>query len=212
MKPGKLFNRDYLYLTSDEQATLDAYQRWQDMPDLKAGIPELPVAVRRHRSLFPNNYIGLRAMKEEGDLCTLNDGFERLINSPGCHEQQILNYINRTPAYHIVGSLLRNRYSFGHHSLFLFKEMSLGHDFRTDYVLIGSGSGGFECVLVEFEGPEGRIITKGGYLGQVIRDGKNQVEDWKCWMDANYNLFSADLQTVINPKMELPEELIRYSV
>ncbi len=66
----------------------------------------------------------------------LNSAFLRLIEKEGCLERKVLNFINQTPAYHIVGSILKNRFPFGHHELYMFKEMWLGEDYHTDYVLI----------------------------------------------------------------------------
>ena len=42
--------------------------------------------------------------------------------------------------------------------------MWLGDEYRTDYVLIGKASGGYEFVFVEFEKLDGRITIKDGHL------------------------------------------------
>ena len=79
-------------------------------------------------------------IKEKYNIAEINTSFLHLIDKVGCLERDVLNFINNTPAYHIVASILKNRFPFGHHELYLFKEMKLGDSYRTDYVLIGKGS------------------------------------------------------------------------
>ena len=179
-----------------------------DIFDIKP-MDYYPISVRHNLSLFPNNHIELRAIKEETSIAELNASFIQMISREGCLEREVLNFINHTPAYHIVASILKDRFPFGHHELYLFKEMWLGREYRTDYVLIGKGSGGYEFVLIEFEKPDGRITIKNGHLGESFRTGLYQVEDWKAWMDAHFDIFVSDLLSV-KGEMDFPGEFQQY--
>lgn len=211
MKPSKLYTRDYTVLSADEIMKKEEYQKQTAQVDILNIKPMecYPLAVRHNLALFPNNHIELLGMKEESNIHALNEGFLQLIEKEGCLEQEVLNYINQTPAYHIVGSILKDRFPFGHHELYLFKEMWLGDKYRTDYVLIGKGSGGYEFVLVEFEKPDGRIVLKDGHFGESFRKGLYQVDDWKAWMDGNFDIFVKDLASV-KGETEFPAELTKY--
>lgn len=211
MKPSRLYSRDYNILTMDEIERKEEYQKQRMQVDILSIKPMeyYPLAVRHNLSLFPNNHIELYGMREESDIPALNAKFLELINKESCLERDVLNFINQTPAYHIVGSILKDRFSFGHHELYLFKEMWLGDKYRTDYVLIGKGSGGYEFVLVEFEKPDGRIVLKDGHFGESFRKGLCQVDDWKTWMDGNFDIFVKDLASV-KGETEFPVELTKY--
>lgn len=211
MKPSKLHSRDYFLLSDDEAKKKDEYIHQLsglDIFNLKP-MDYYPLAVRHHLSLFPNNHIELLGLKEQFNLIEQNKAFFHLIETEGCLERNVLNFINQTPAYHIVGSILKDRFPFGHHELYLFKEMWLGNEYRTDYVLIGKGSGGYEFVLIEFEKPDGRITIKDGHLGEAFRKGLYQVEDWKAWMDAHFDIFVSDLFSV-KSEMDFPTEFQQY--
>ena len=208
MKPSKLYPADYFTLSRNNQKILNDYNNRPIGIIQKSVI--LPLEIRHYLSLFPNNHLDLRGIREAQDLEKLNDTFLQLINTDGCLERDVLKFINDTPAYHIVGSILVDRFPFGHHELSLFKEMWLGDEYRTDYVLIGKNSDGYHFVLIEFEKPEGRITLKDGHLGESFRKGMYQVEDWKSWMDGNFSTFINDLKTVINPNLPFPEEFKVY--
>lgn len=211
MKPSSLYSRDYTTLTVDETKKKEEYLRCTDVIDVLniKPINSYPLAVRHNISLFPNNYIELMGIKAMYNIQKINSDFLKLISNEGCLEREVLNFINHTPAYHIVASILKDRFPFGHHELYLFKEMWLGKDYRADYVLIGKGSGGYKIVLIEFEKPNGRITLKDGHWGEAFRKGDYQVGDWRAWMDANFQIFSNDLASVKGER-ELPEELKKY--
>lgn len=211
MKPSRLYERDYSILTGEDEKKKNEYLHQlsnRDLLNIKP-VDYFPLAVRHNMSMFPNNHIELQGMKDQRSISSLNDAFLKLIEKEGCLEREVLNFINQTPAYHIVASVLKNRYPFGHHELYLFKEMHLGCDYRTDYLLIGKGSGGYEFLLIEFEKPDGRITLKDGHLGESFRKGLFQVEDWKTWMDANFDVFTKDLASVKGDGF-FPIELTRY--
>lgn len=211
MTPSKLYSRDYFLLSNDEKNSKDEYFRQLSQFNILSLKPMdyYPLAVRHHISLFPNNHLELLGLKEQCNLTELNKAFLRLLETEGCLERDVLNFINQTPAYHIVGGILKDRFPFGHHELYLFKEMWLGREYRTDYVLIGKGSGGYEFVLIEFEKPDGRITIKDGHLGESFRKGLYQVEDWKAWMDAHFDIFVTDLLSV-KGELDFPAEFQQY--
>lgn len=211
MKPSRLYARDYTVLTPDEVKKKKEYQKQATEVDILNIKPMeyYPLAVRHNLSLFPNNHIDLLGMKEQSNIPKLNVDFLQLIKKEGCLEREVLNFINQTPAYHIVGSILKDRFPFGHHELYLFKEMQLGDGYRTDYVLLGKGSGGYEFVLIEFEKPDGRITLRDGHFGEAFRKGLYQVDDWKAWMDGNFDFFVKDLASV-KGEAEFPIELTKY--
>ena len=212
MKPGRLYERDFNKLTEEEKAFKEEKKTSAGSILLTKPSNYYPAAVRHNLSMFPNNHLELMAIKEEADIVALNTEFHNLISEDGCLERDVLNFINQTPAYHIIGSILHDRFHFGHHELYLFKEMWLGDNYRTDYVLVGKGSGGYEFVLIEFEKPEGRITLKDGHLGEAFRKGNYQVEDWQIWMDANFAVFAKDLLSVCNGELigDIPVEFKEY--
>lgn len=208
-KPGKLYERDFFKLNEKEIKLKKEYlDPKENLLDLRP-MEYYPSSVRHNISLFPNNHIELFDLKQSYDLEKLNKEFSELIENDKSGEREILNFINHKHAYHIVGSILNYRFNFGHHECYLFKEFSLGKEYRTDYVIIGKGSGGYEFVLIEFERPNGRITLKNGYLGECFRKGNYQVKDWQAWMDANSKEFFDSL-ALVKGEQDFPEEFKKY--
>ena len=48
-----------------------------------------------------------------------------------------------------------------------------------------------------------------GHLGESFRKGLYQVEDWKAWMDAHFDIFVSDLLSV-KGEMDFPGEFQQY--
>lgn len=210
MAVSGLYKRSYLSLTKEEKKEIEEYEISQRKVDILAPRKTPSILVRHCLSLFPDHYIELQAIKETSDIHALNQRFYEIINAEGCLERTVLNFINHTPAYHIIGSILLNRFSFGHHDLYLFKELPLGREYRADYVLIGSNSGGYEFILIEFEKPDGHITLKNGHLGEAFRKGYFQIEDWKSWMDAHFSTFSETILSTKNHQKDVPKEFTEY--
>lgn len=218
-----LYKRDYKIVPTS--AEIQEYEKVlaQETQDTPIGCKNLrylyPPAIRHHQSLFPNNHIELldfRFMEEKiglkPEVNSLIDSFQKLIHACDTTEQDILRFINHTPAFIIPASILvAGRFTFGHHDLYLFPEFGLGapNAPKPDYMLIGSGSGGYEFVLVEFEKSNGRITLKSGHYGEAIRKGNFQIYDWQAWMDENNVLFYEKLSEY-SGKLELPQELQKY--
>jgi len=211
MKPSKLYSRDFFILDHEESKLEEKYNAAVSSLDLSSLIAynDIPNAVRQNMSLFPNNLVVLHDLKKTCDLSGINAKFNHIIHQDGALERDVLNFINKTPAYHIVCGILMDRFQFGHHECYLFKEFCLGEKYRADYVLIGKGSGGYEFVLIEFEKPDGRITLKNGHCGEAFRKGIFQVKDWRRWMDSYHQQFFSDLLSVSN-RQELPTEFQKY--
>jgi len=120
-------------------------------------------------------------------------------------EREILNFINNNKYYNIIGSIFQ-KYLFGHHEAFLFKEFELTSTYKADYLLIGRGSGGYSFVFIELENPYGQITNKNGEFGGTFRKGIKQVEDWDTWLEANYSSLRLIFDKYKNPRMDLTKE------
>lgn len=208
-----LYDRDYRKITSSE---MEKYQAILKLETEGRSIGRInmydsyPHAVKHYLSLFPNNHINLYVLKQQGDLQTLNDKFKTIVHRENALELEVLRFINKTPAYHIIGSIFEcGRFNFGHHEAYLFPEFSLGGTYRADYLLIGKGSGGYEFVFIEFEKSNGRITLKDGNLGEVFRKGINQISDWQSWLDANFHSLGKYFEEIKGAR-ELPEEFLKY--
>lgn len=182
--------RNYKEITSEERKAYEAVLAKEETgnPFVRRNLYfHYPEAVKHYLSLFPNNHICLEDMKKR-DLHAINEDFCELYHRQGTTERDILHFINHDPqAYHIIGSIFgAGGFRVGHHDAYLFPEFRLGNDYRADYLLIGKGSGGYEFIFVELERPNGSVALKNGHLGQVIRGGENQIEDWKLWIDSNF--------------------------
>ena len=207
-----LYERDYAILTNEEIQE-------KERIDLEGGhvfghgigrrnfFHKYPKAIRHNLSLFPNNYMDVNLLKDEGSLNNQCELFERLINNKECKELDVKRFIQNNRFYHIPASIF-NLYNFGHHEAALFKEFQLGNNYRADYLLAGRASGGWEFVYVEFESPYGDVVLNDGNLGQVIRKGLNQIDDWKSFLELNYSTVCSEFEK--NTNKPLPREFVKY--
>lgn len=210
-----LYPRDYLLgLTEDEKREYDSI-RSKELEGRTFGRKNLyyqyPLAARNYNSLFPNNHLDFVDFKKDPAIVSKNDGFAQLLSNRSISERDILNYINKTPAFHIVGSILRGcRFPFGHHGTYLFPEFQLGTSYQADYLLIGNGSGGYQFVFIEFENPFNSITLNDGNLGSTFRKGINQVQDWRRWLQENYFVLYENFEKSKLTEQQLPREFIKY--
>lgn len=215
----ELYTRNYLNgLTLDEEKAYAAIME-KETEGRKIGRKNLyhlyPLAARNCLSLFPNHHLDILDLKANDNATTLNDNFKQLLLSSNVGEREILNYINRTPAFHIVGAILRGcQFRFGHHSAYLFPEFQLGTTYQTDYLLIGKNSGGYEFVFIELESPQDKgnekITVQDGELGGIFRKGITQVENWRRWLQENYSSLSEVFEKHKNKEEHLPKEFLKY--
>lgn len=209
----RLYERDYIKKppTKEEIDEYNSIKKSEINSNSKLGRINkehfYPKAIKQYKSLFPNNYIETSYYQNNDSVDETTGKFYDLIHAPNTNERDILRFINHTPAFYIVAGIL-NWYHFGHHKAFVFPEFVLG-SYRADYLLIGSGSGGYEFIFVEFELPNGRITLQSGHEGQAIRSGNNQIRDWKHEIESNFESFSAELKKYTH-KDTLPNEFIKY--
>ena len=150
-------------------------------------------------TLFPDHFIDLSSCKAQREL-NFNaeaDSFLSVLNEAQ-GESDVQRYIKKNKKWFIPGSLLRD-YDFGHHEAYIIPEQSLGSQFRTDYMLVGKNSIGFQIVLVEFEDVNVNYkVANSNMESQPVRNGLIQIQDWKRWMDdyRQYFLDSSGLKGV----------------
>lgn len=207
-----LFDRDYTILNEiekkekeiiDEQHT----EKLGKFDICRSCFRKYPKAVRHNLSLFPNHYMDIVELENIDYLRSQCDDFESLLNNPEITELDIKEYIQDNKYYHIPASIFR-RYNFGHHEAVLFKEFSLGTLYRADYLLVGKSSSGWQFIFVEFENPYGNISLKDGNIGQTIRKGINQIDDWKGFIEANYDTLKIEFRKYTTK--DLPDEFISF--
>ncbi|UNL87489.1 Shedu anti-phage system protein SduA domain-containing protein [Priestia koreensis] len=146
---------------------------------------EYPKSVRHNKHLFPNNYLDIVELKQHDKIRELAVDFEKLLDT-NPNEQTILNFINDYENYLIIASLF-TYYNFGHHEAYLFKEFALNTQYRTDYLLVGKGSGGYEFVFIELESPSNNPFkNKGTELSQYYQNGINQVKSWERFLEQQF--------------------------
>lgn len=168
---------------------------------------EYPKSVRHFLSLFPNNFIdAVDLTQSTGLLKDTLSKFETLLNNLLTTERSIINFIRDNNAYFIIGSILKNNYTFGHHALFLFPEFKMPPNYQVDYLLAGKNSHGHHFVFVELENPYGEITLQDGSYGSTIRKGIKQVEDWEIWLEQNYSNLKLMFEGFQNKNEVLPNE------
>ncbi|RYX80373.1 DUF4263 domain-containing protein [bacterium] len=190
-----LYDRDFKILTKEEKAKWEKAKEYK-LEKIKKALglnPKqlskfhelMPDAAYHYESIFPNNYLNIKHLKDVEYLKNLNNIFENLLNTnPG--EREILNFISFNKAYFLIGSIMKSSFNFGHHAAFAFKEFALPPNFIADYLLIGKNSGGYEFIFVELESPTGAIVNSDGTFGATIRKGIKQIEDWDAWIESNF--------------------------
>ena len=211
----KLHERDYMDLTDDERAE---WQSWRQQEVVKVGKSEArrsrfrdyPKAARHFTSLFPNQYLDIVELKDEARLNEQLDCFRKLLDAPKVNERQILNFIKKECTHFIIGSILKNYYSFGHHDAYLFPEFPLGTSFKVDYVLSGKSSDGYSFVFVELESPCDDATLSNGDLGFSFRKGLNQIADWDVWLDGHFSSLAETFNKCKQEGESLPQEFVKY--
>jgi len=189
-----LYERDYRILTSDEQKQVEAAQAFYkeatadlfiSAKDMNKYGEMLPDVFDHYSSLFPNNYLSPFLLSEVEKNKKIIDDFKRILESQ-CSERDLLNFIRDRQAYFMIGAILTNRFDFGHHDLYVFKEFPLPPNFQSDFLICGKNSEGHHFVFVEMENPEGGITTKKGDYGTTIRKGIKQIDEWNSWLESNF--------------------------
>ncbi len=219
-----LYERDYRQLTAEEREQwerAEAYlRRSTDDGAVSAASlcrywDMLPAAVPYYRTLFPNHFLNPDLLKDTERLEAVHNRFVGLLDTEACKERQILNFIRDERAWPLIGGILQYgsvpRFRFGHHAAYLFPEFPLGSSYVADYLVCGSGSGGYEFIFVELESPRGAITTRDGEFGEAIRKGIAQVREWRRWLTANFALLQSEFEKHLGPDAAagLPREFCR---
>ena len=198
-----LYKRDYNVLTEEE---IKEKESVDNEPARTTGkfrhnfFYKYPKAVRHNMTMFPNNYMDTQLLGDEVLLKKQCDEFESMLNNKGITELDIKRFIQSNEYYHIPASIF-DKYNFGHHEAYLFKEFKLGTSFQADYVLVGKSSDGYQFVFVEFENPYGRITVNTGDYGEAITKGIRQVEDWKIFIEANFSAITEEFKKYTNKQL-----------
>lgn len=206
----KLYERNYFILTDEEKNDLEKVRQEECKGLIKINkYSEYPKAVKHYISIFPNNFIDFADLKNIDHLTNMVNTFAVLLDKEGTGEQEILKFINNGN-YHIIASILNDSYNFGHHDLYIIPEFQLGNTYRSDYLIIGKNSGGYEFIFVELESNKGSITVNNGRFGQVIRKGIDQIKDWKVWLEANYHSLQETFYKYKNHTVNLSREFLKY--
>ena len=67
-----------------------------------------------------------------------------------------------------------------------------------------------EQIAAELEKANGRVTLQNGQLGQVVRGGEHQIEDWKKWIDSNFHKLKDFFDEERNQEKSLPLEFCEY--
>lgn len=155
---------------------------------------EMPKAYRHKLSLFPNFYMDPVDLKNKQKIENEAEDYLNKLNE-GPTEQDLQALIKKNQYYDVIASIVTGlRMNFGHHDLYLFPEFPLGTSYVADYLLVGSGSGGYEFVFVELESPSKKATIKNGNLGDSFRKGIDQIIDWKIEIEGDYSLIRNELK------------------
>lgn len=210
----KLYKNDYSTISAadrivweDLRAKEIVYRDGKPTSLRKSLYSDYPKSVRHFISLFPNNFIDAADLtKSSKQLNTTLTQFETLLNNTATTERDLLNFIRVNEAYFIIGSLLKNNYTFGHHGLYVFPEFKMPPNYQSDYLLVGKNSDGYHFVFVELENPYGDITLQDGSYGSTLRKGLKQIEDWEIWIEQNFSNLKLVFEGLQNKNDVLPKE------
>lgn len=228
----KLYERDYLLGPNEIEKNqfYEILEKEKDIMGSEFGVrknlwSKYPLAIQNYLTLFPNNYYKLSRIDKK-HAKSLNSQFKEMVHEKSTKERDISRFINKTPAFHIIQSIMLY-HPFGHHETYIFPEFSIGNGkFFADYLLVGKSSGGYHFVFVELEAVNGRTTIKSGYDGENTRAGYIQIRDWKYEIESNYSSLTEEFKKYMkkgNDKLlddyqkharltikDIPEEFIRY--
>lgn len=202
-------NAIFQELTDDELRLYQEYHSRSGGIHSSGLIYEYPDKIRYCTELFPGNYLDELILGRKAELNELCSDFLYLLDKHLTSEREILNFIKERRAYHLIGSIQKAYYRFGHHGTFVFPEFKLGTSYQVDYLIIGKSSDGYSFVFVELESPYGKITIGNGDEGEVIRKGLNQIYDWDRWIDGNFNSIAEVFEKYKHPHINLPPEFYK---
>ncbi len=105
----------------------------------------------------------------------LAERFERIINTAE-REEDLQKFLAENPF------ILAQQLPHCHHVIPKFR---LGGRYVSDFLLLEIASSGWEWVLVEIEPANAQLVTQSGQLAERVRNGVQQVKDWRDWLMNN---------------------------
>ena len=73
----------------------------------------------------------------------------------------------------------------GGHGRYLWDRPRLAEKYIPDFIIAEVDSAGIHYTLVELESPTAPIYLKNGNFAKGVRDGMNQIQDWRFWLQSN---------------------------
>lgn len=107
-----------------------------------------------------------------GDLV---ERFEKVIQNAG-REEDLQVFLTENPF------ILSEQFPHGTHVVPKFK---FGAEYVSDFLVSEITSGGTFWTLIELEPANAPLVTKDGHLPKRVRDGVQQVRDWRDWLNSN---------------------------
>ncbi|KAF2338037.1 Shedu anti-phage system protein SduA domain-containing protein [Flavobacterium ginsenosidimutans] len=214
-----LFEKNYLDLSDDEKIAIEKIREENEpkflIRDFKIMSERMEIYnnypfVINYNSLFPKNHLNTVELNKNkiSNIATIQK-LTALLNSD-ISERDILNFIRNERAYFIIGSILLNYTIYGHHDRYIFPEIELPPNFQADFLLIGKNSQGYHFLFIELENPSGNITLADGSFGNALRKGLNQIEDWRDWLENNFNGLRKAIEKSNILNKELPKEFYEY--
>ncbi|WP_426475004.1 Shedu anti-phage system protein SduA domain-containing protein [Chryseobacterium balustinum] len=161
-------------------------------------------------SLFPNHYLNeYNLLFRLAENLKKLEEFKILIDSKENTERQVLNFIHHDQAF-LIAAIMEYYTTFGHHEAYFFKEFQLSTEFKADFLIIGKNSDGYHFLFVELENIYNKITIDDGKFGETIRKGINQIEDWKFWIEKNFQSLRSLFMKYKNPNKNLPSEFYEF--
>src|ERR1700709_458838 len=71
------------------------------------------------------------------------------------------------------------------HGVHVVPKFSFGGKYVSDFLVSEISSGGTFWNLIELEPVDGPLVTKSGHFTQRVREGVQQVRDWRDWLNNN---------------------------
>nr|WP_259547327.1 DUF4263 domain-containing protein [Heyndrickxia oleronia] len=206
-----LYNgQDYKVLNDADRRELFTVQETEQNQTMFGRVNKFrqyPKAARHNLTLFPNNYLDIVELKDKDNIMNICEEYKKFLDTDP-NEQELLSFINNNEYYILIAALYKF-YNFGHHDAFLFKEFQIGTDFRADYILVGRGSGGYEFIFVELEHPSIKTFLKDSQdYAAPYRKGINQVNDWRRYLEKNFNTLAPVFKKALKVNDNLPSEFL----
>lgn len=131
---------------------------------------------------------------------------------PPPNADQIYNYCNvvaQDPREEVLQKLLENDPSFltgllggpDNSDISVIFKPAIGNQHIADFAVLQVHQGGAVAHLVEIETSRANLFTKQGRTSQSLNQAKNQIRDWKIYVNKNQTSFAKYL---LNKSMKLP--------